>query len=172
MKENINKKSLIISISTLVILTILLTSVITWIIISMKNNKSVSDKIFSYCKAKNEISFNLKLSEFTDFDWDYVIIYKNTTKKDILDKTGVNYPKELDLLSGMIFIKNNKIVYDDKFKLVSSRDIDSPYKISIEPYRDINSKEKIRKLTKKEAIFTGKKLKYDNKTIYKFYPIN
>lgn len=158
-----------------VILLIVIVLIAIWllfVIFNFKKQTTLSNKIISYYEKINEDNFIMNLNDFTDFDWDYVIIYRNpATAKDISEISGVSYEKyekELDLSSGMIFIANNKIVYKETFKT----DFESPYKFVIYPYQDINSDSKINKIQKENASFKGKKKQYNNENRYSFYPIN
>ena len=127
------KKSII-----LIAIIIIFISIISLIIFN--KNIQLSKEIINYCDKQKEDIFELKLSDYTKFEWDNVIIYKNTiSNKELSEFLGIDYKKGLDLKSGMIFIKDNKIVYEEYFKT----DFESPYKFVIYPYEDINSKNKI-----------------------------
>ena len=131
------KKSII-----LIAIIIIFISIISLIIFN--KNIQLSKEIINYCDKQKEDIFELKLSDYTKFEWDNVIIYKNTiSNKELSEFLGIDYKKGLDLKSGMIFIKDNKIVYEEYFKT----DFESPYKFVIYPYEDINSKNKINKFT-------------------------
>ncbi len=67
----------------------------------------------------------------------------------------------------MIFVKDNKIVYEEYFKT----DFASPYKFIIYPYEDINSSSKIQQFSIDEAIFKVEKIKYKNENRYTLKPI-
>ena len=69
--------------------------------------------------------------------------------------------------TGMIFIKNNKIVYDEKFKT----DFESPYIFVIYPYKDINNEKKVNIFSKDNAIFKAEKVKYNAENRYVLKPI-
>lgn len=149
-------------------ISIILVIMIVGIIIVFNKDKKVSNKIMKYYNAKEETAFEIKLSDFTDFEWDNVIIYRNpTTKKEIKEITGVNYDKELDLQSGMIFTKDDKVVYEEVFK----SDFESPYVFIIYPYEDKISEIKINQFEKDKAIFKGEKIKYNNENRYILKPI-
>lgn len=152
----------------IMILVIIVCLMIVGIIIVFHKDKKVSNKIMKYYNTKEETTFEIKLSDFTNFEWDSVIIYRNpTTKKDIKEITGIPYEKELDLQSGMIFIKDSKVVYEEVFKT----DFESPYIFIIYPYEDKNSETKINQFEKDKAIFKGEKIKYHNKNRYVLKPI-
>lgn len=155
------KKSII-----LIAIIIIFISIISLIIFN--KNIQLSKEIINYCDKQKEDIFELKLSDYTKFEWDNVIIYKNTiSNKELSEFLGIGYKKGLDLKSGMIFIKDNKIVYEEYFKT----DFESPYKFVIYPYEDINSKNKINKFTKEKSVFKVERIKYNNENRYKLTPI-
>lgn len=155
------KKSII-----LIAIIIIFISIIFLIIFN--KNIQLSKEIINYCDKQKEDIFELKLSDYTKFEWDNVIIYKNTiSNKELSEFLGIDYKKGLDLKSGMIFIKDNKIVYEEYFKT----DFESPYKFVIYPYEDINSKNKINKFTKEKSVFKVERIKYNNENRYKLTPI-
>lgn len=119
------------------------------------NHNMVSNKIVAYCNKTGVTNFEINLSDFTDFEWDSVIIYRNPITTDKLNRiTGINYEKELDLSSGIIFVQGNKIVYEEVFKT----DFESACKFIIYPYEDINSFVKVNSFTKENAVFNCEKL--------------
>lgn len=59
-------------------ITIVSIGIIALINVFTKNIK-LSQKIIDYCNKKEKITFELKLSDYTDFEWDSIIIYKNPT---------------------------------------------------------------------------------------------
>lgn len=131
------------------------------------SNQSVSEKITEYCDKIDESQFEIRLSDFTDFEWDYVIIYDQpVTAQDISDYAGINYEKILDLQSGMIFIKDNEIVFEEYFKT----DFESPYPFVIKPYADIDSELNINKISIHDAVFIGEKIRYNNENRYILKP--
>lgn len=137
------------------------------IILNM-NNKSVSQDIIDYYNNHKDLTFQLKLTDFTDFEWDHVIIYKNpVTEKDIYEITGIDYHQNIDLQSGMIFIKDKEIVYEEVFQT----DFESPYVFVIYPDTDVNSKIKVHQFSREQAVFQGEKIIYDNENRYVFKPI-
>ncbi len=133
------------------------------ILVFNQNPKSVSSKIMDYYDKTDDTNFQVNLYDYTDFEWDNVIIYKNpATEKEINETAGINYGKEPDLCSGMIFIKNNKVVYDEVFET----DFESPFAFVIYPDIDINSQVKANKISKEAAIFNAEKVIYNDKSRY------
>lgn len=154
------KKYILITVITICLITI-------GTVLILGRTQKVSHKIMSYYDKKEETTFEVKLSDFTAFDWDNVIIYKSpVTNKELNEITGINYTKDLDLQSGMIFVKDNEIVCEETF----ITDFESPYSFIIYPYDDINSERKVNKIEKENAIFNGEKIKYNNENRYVLKP--
>ena len=131
-------------------------SIIVFLII-FYNSTKVSKKIIDYCN---------KQEDYTNFDWDKIIIYITpTSRKELLEFSGIDYKKSLDLRSGMIFVKDKQIVYEEYFKT----DFESPYKFIIRPYKD--SSNKINQFTKDKAIFNVERIKWENENRYALTPI-
>jgi len=125
----------------IIIPIIICISIITLIII-LSNNPKVSEKVIDFCNKQEKNNFEIKISDYTNFDWESLIIYKTpTSKQELFEYVGIDYKNELDLQSGMIFVKDKKIVYEEYFET----DFESPYKFIIYPYEDINSNNKIQK---------------------------
>ena len=78
-----------------------------------KKHKLLNEMNERYTKEGN---FTLSLTDITDFDWDSCIVYTaGTTSNDIRTAYGVEYDTVLDINSGIVFIKNNKAVYEEFF---------------------------------------------------------
>ena len=129
------------------------------------NNYITNEKLDYLYKEKN--NFEIKISDYTNFDWESLIIYKTpTSKQELFEYVGIDYKNELDLQSGMIFVKDKKIVYEEYFET----DFESPYKFIIYPYEDINSNNKIQKFSTDEAIFKVERINYKNENRYILKP--
>ncbi|MDE6471319.1 MAG: hypothetical protein K2L19_09920 [Eubacterium sp.] len=132
------------------------------------SNQSINEKIIAYCDKIDESQFEVRLSDFTNFEWDYVIIYDlPVTAKDISEYAGINYEKALDLQSGMIFIKDNEIIFEEYFKT----DFESPYPFVIKPYTDKDSEQKINKISMDDAIFLAETIRYNNERRFLLKPL-
>ena len=136
-------------------------------IIILSNNTKVSEKVIDFCNKQEKNNFEIKISDYTNFDWESLIIYKTpTSKQELFEYVGIDYKNELDLQSGMIFVKDKKIVYEEYFET----DFESPYKFIIYPYEDINSNNKIQKFSTDEAIFKVERINYKNENRYILKP--
>ncbi|MEF2663376.1 MAG: hypothetical protein U0M92_03550 [Bacilli bacterium] len=150
------------------IIAILLVTILFFVIYNLSKSNKLSKRISSYYNNLQQDMFEMNINDFVDFEWDYMIIYKNpTSASDIKEIAGIIYEKELDLESGMIFVKDNKIIYEETFKT----DFETPYQFIIYPYQDVNSKLNVNKIEKEKAMFSGKKIKYNNENRYTFYPL-
>ena len=161
------------------------------------NNASVSENIIkAYDKEEGEDYVGMKLSDYTDFEWDYVVIYKfPTTAEDISKKALVDYTTEndLSLTSGMIFVNTyftfsdgsvkediteeefeadpdvtstTEIVYEETFET----DYNSPYRFVIYPEALFNGKRNVVKINRADALFDGKRQIFEGENRYYFYP--
>ena len=138
------------------------------VLLSFYKNTVVSKKIIKDCNEHPQNNLEIVISDYTGFDWDTLIIYKTPiSKKELVEATGLDYKKELDLKSGMIFTKDNQIVYEESFET----DFESPYKFIIYPYEDINTENNINMFSPNTAIFMVERIKYDKDYRYILKPI-
>lgn len=122
-----------------IIAVIVCLSIIAIAVFCFKNT-AVSKKIIKDCNKSEQNNLEIVISDYTNFDWDTLIIYKTpVSKNELFETTGLDYKKELDLKSGMIFTKDNQIVYEESFET----DFETPYKFIIYPYEDINAERNI-----------------------------
>jgi hypothetical protein len=111
-----------------------------------KNVKVFADK---NCQDGNLVE--VTLSDLTDFDWDEALVYRllmSSDAKIIEDALGIKYEKYLDLSSGIIFVKDKVIVYEETFDLGGF----DPPKFSILAYRNSEGKPKVRVFSR-DSIF-------------------
>ena len=107
---------------------------------------------------------DVALSDLTDFDWDKAVVYEwlsSNNTKEIEDAIGAKYDKYLDMSSGIIFVKNGKIVYEERFVFDYSS-LDPKVKFFIDPYKNGDSNKKIRVFTR-DAVFECWKSGSDNR---------
>lgn len=107
------------------------------------------DAVKSYTDKNCEVdsSVEVTLDKLIGFEWDKALVFEYpTTKQEIKNAIGVEYEGEVDLLSGIIFVKNKKIVYDE----VYGKDFDG----HSEFYIYINKDEKLKhKVIDKSTLF-------------------
>lgn len=118
---------------------------------------------------RDEQDVILHLSDFTDFDWDTVFIFEYPVSyQDIENAIGVKYEGSLDLASGMIFVLDGQIVYDEIFKDVYTDDF-APF--IIYPCDDINADLNYNTFTSETAAFKCEKVMYSKEIYgYRLYP--
>ena len=139
-----------------------------------KHHKSVTpvaDLIQSHLDrvGEAELSTEIKLSDFTSFEWDEVLIFNYpTTEQEIEDALGVSYNGETDLVSGMIFVKNGEIIHMEYFDY--DYNFDRPGKFLICPQTEIGASPHYRVFSAKDAVFSGEKAESDGYVYYRLYP--
>ncbi len=73
-------------------------------------------RIEAYRESLKSIAQNEEfyLSEATDFEWERAVAFEFPVDKEVLDKVaGIEIKFDLDLINGIIFINNGKIVFQD-----------------------------------------------------------
>ena len=149
-----------------VVIVIFIFIIVAMILMSHRNQK-ISNKIRTVYNKTEQTTFEVRLSDFTDFEWDNVVIYSYPiTQKELSEIIGINYKKEPDLQSGMIFIKNKKIVYEELFE----NNFETPSHFIIYPFKNINSDIKVKNFLKDEAVFRGEKIYYNGENRYILKP--
>ena len=118
----------------------------------------------SYSDDKDVI---INLSDFTNFDWDTVFIFQYPVSyQDIENAIGVKYEGSLDLTSGMIFVLDGQIVYDEILK----NDYTNLAPLLIYPYDDINADLNYNTFTSETASFKCEKVNSKEMYGYRLYP--
>ena len=147
---------------------IALSIIISAVIISkyIRDSNLVYKKII---KLNNDMKVNeireINLHDYTSFEWDTVLIYNSLMgNSEISDYLGYNYDKYYDISSGWMFLKDNKIVYEEEFPLdgFPIREV-SEFYISI---KDIKQN-KGNLAFKNEGYFLLKKIYSDNSYVFR-----
>ena len=104
-----NKK--IIFVLSIFVLSITIIALI-FALIFPKTKPNLYDQLLTYCETNSEI----KISDFTDFDWDIAYIdWQNYGNGKIITEKGIrgNFkPLESDTLYRIVFCKEDELVYD------------------------------------------------------------
>ncbi|SCH62897.1 Uncharacterised protein [uncultured Clostridium sp.] len=130
-------------------------------------NVSLQKDIFSYLDENMQEKTCVKISDFTQFEWDTLLIFRYPiTQKEIEEAIGVRYEGSLDLTSGMIFVLNNEVVYDEIFKNAYT----ALTPLLIYPYEDINYSKKYAAFSPDTAIFECEKVTSGEMYGYRLYP--
>jgi hypothetical protein len=108
------------------------------------------------------------MNEITKFEWDTMMIYQvGSSSFEISEILEVDFNDSVDLKSGIIFVKGNKVVYKESV----TYNPDKPNKFSYY-VGSIFGEEKYGIYTPDNAIFKGVKIKSDKETLYKLMPLN
>ena len=86
------------------------------LLVGCSNKYYLSDKIISEIdKNCNENNFiQLSLKEITNFKWDKCVVFETSCDNyKISEALGVKYNGIADLHSGIVFVYDNKIVYEE-----------------------------------------------------------
>ncbi len=111
----------------------------------------------------------VSISDFTDFEWEQVLIFQYpVSAQDIENAIGVKYEGSLDLTSGMIFVYNQKVVYDEVFK--DNYTNLAPFLIY--PYDNINADLHYNVFTPETAVFRCEKINSKEQYGYRLYPLS
>lgn len=129
-----------------------------------KLSNRICDVIERKCADQNECQINM--AEITDFSWDKMLLYQvGMTSSEVSEILDVDFSDSLDLESGMVFVKDNKVVYHESFfhdgetrvsLWIRVGDFDERYFLC--PADDAN-------------LFGGKKICEDGKTYYSIGPL-
>lgn len=145
---------------------------IVWLILSgCSNHKSFLQNDMKVYLDNNykENETIISISDFTNFKWDTLLIFQYpVSAQDIENAIGVKYDASLDLIAGMIFVQNGKIVYDEIFEDVYSGF--APFQIY--PYEDINAELHYNVFTPKTSSFRCEKVISKESYGYRLYPVN
>ena len=149
------------------ILLVIVSTFIVVIIISEKGKLSnrICETIDDKCDENNECI--IKMDEITDFAWDKMLLYQvMSSESEISQALGVEFNDSVDLSSGMIFVKNDEIVYHESF----FSDPDHLSKLQIYVGLIAGEGEKYPVFTPDDAIFVGQRRESDGKFHYWIKP--
>ena len=134
-----------------------------------KSTTPIADLIQSHLDqfAENGMQTEIKLIDFTSFEWDKVLIFNYpTTVEEIEAALDVSYNGVTDLVSGMIFVKNGKIAHMEYFDY----DYIGSGKFMIYAQTEIGASPHYRIFLAEDAIFSGVKAKSVDYAYYRLYP--
>ena len=158
-----------INLKRLYALLIALVLMVVIIIVALSNRSSLSNKIIKFIDNncdKNNACF-IKMLEITDFEWDKMLIYQvGSSTTEISEALGVEFKDSVDLMSGMVFVKENKIVYNQSIPYNPER----PSKLLLHVggiFREDNNKV----FTPNDAIFKGSRIEKEGQLFYKIEPL-
>ena len=161
--------------------------------------KTIAEKAIAYYEKQDEETYtDMKLEDFTDFDWDYVVVYRMTADaEEISSALGFEYEGDIDSTSGLVFVKRHFVksdgtrlsddlteeeleaeleeddgIYYDYEVVYEEKfvgELQAPYQFAIYPDTKMNSKKKARKFEKEQAVFDGERILYEGENRYAFF---
>ena len=135
-------------------------------IIFMNKNDKLSDKAIDHYQAND--SMEIDMTSVTDFDWDIMLVYEHpVTNQDISQALGIKYTKDLDLCYGMIFVKNGKLVYEEKFEFSGDK-FETPFKFKIDIDKNLDRHYQV--FDKEHAIFNVEEFEFNDSKCYILTP--
>lgn len=137
---------------------------ITLIILICQNDKSLSSQIKLIIEDKCNSSdiCDISLEEITSFKWNKVLVFQvGSSSKDISNALGAKYEGSTDLMSGLIFELDNKIVYEELIPYQAEQ----PINLQIFIDKKVNKTNNV-VLSFDDAILKGSKERVDHATYY------
>ncbi|OKP94986.1 hypothetical protein [Paenibacillus sp. P46E] len=129
-----------------------------------QKEKSLSDQIMHIIDDKCNLSeiCDISLNEITTFKWDKVVVFQvGSSSEEISNALGAKYEGSTDLMSGLIFVLDNKIVYEEMIPYQTER----PTNLQIFIDKKANKLNNV-VLSFDDAILKGSKEKLDNVSYY------
>lgn len=173
LREKMRKKfDRTILIVTILIVTLCLGAVLLFFIIAGRS-RIIQNRVKKIMKNYNvDTEVVIDMSDLTDFEWEQCIVYSaGTQTKDIQDVFHVNYNTYLDIDSGIIFVSNNEVVYEESIGDAVYFDTIAPFVI-FPTGRNDDSRIKYAGFERDEAKFICIKKDYNGKGhyYYRLYP--
>lgn len=142
------------------------------IYINQSKSNGISKKIVDLIdiRTSNNTICVFNMSEVTDFKWDKMLIYDlGCSNFEISKALGVEYTETVDLMTGLVFVYENKIVFREQVPYNPEHPLKLRYSVN-----DNNNDEKLsyRLLPQKNAIFKGSKTEVDGVYYYRIDPLN
>ncbi|MFC3798105.1 hypothetical protein [Cohnella sp. GCM10012308] len=76
-------------------------------------SKSIIKEIDSQCGERTECTISME--RVTSFEWDKLVVFQvGSSNKEVSNHLGFEYNGSTDLMSGLIFVLDNKIVFEEK----------------------------------------------------------
>jgi hypothetical protein len=152
-------------------LVILALVVITLVVFNENQHKStnMSKEITNLIdnKSGQSNSCTFMMNEITSFKWDKMLIYDLGSSNSEISKTlGVDYKDSVDLVSGLVFVYDNKVVFKEKSLYYPEHPNKLKYSVGNNP-----GESSCRLFTQKNAIFKGSKEKIDGVYYYEIKPL-
>lgn len=151
----------------ILLISVVLLVILFFVVLSNKNH--LSDRIIKFIDNnydENNICI-LRMKEITDFKWDKMLIYQvGSSETAISEALGVEYKDSVDLMSGIVFVYENKIIY--KQSIPYNPDHPSELLLFV---GDIFREPNYRVFTPDDASFEGSRWEKNGQFYYKIVPI-
>lgn len=126
-----------------------------------KLSQRIVETIDNKCDQGNGYC-NVPIAEITDFKWDKMAIFGvGSSNKEVSEALGVEYEDSTDLMTGIVFAYNNKIVYKEDIPYNPER----PSKLWI-TIEYVPGEPACMSYTPDNAVLIGTKKKGDNRFYY------
>lgn len=86
------------------------------IVAGCQTERSLSDQIIQTIDRKSNVNgvCDISLKEITDFKWDKAVIFQvGNSDEEISNALGIKYEGPTDLMSGLVFVLDHKIVHEE-----------------------------------------------------------
>ena len=118
---------------------------------------------------KDEVTIDL--SEFTWFEWDQAIVFRSPISAQIIEESlNVEYNKSPDLVSGIVFVCNNQVVYEEFFESTYNGIDELPPRFSIYHSSNINAEPRYKVFTATDDVFRCTKKESSGYSYYVLIP--
>lgn len=105
------KRLFIISVSCVILLGL---TILTILNIPQKTNSNLNKKIIEFINS-NPDNCKIKVEDITNFKWDKMVIFEvGSSNIEISKVLGIKYKDSTDLMSGIVFVYKNKIIYSER----------------------------------------------------------
>ncbi|TCK93205.1 hypothetical protein EDC19_1395 [Natranaerovirga hydrolytica] len=133
-------------------------------------NTNISNQIINYIdeNGMDNNSCIFSMNDITRFEWDRMLIYQvGSSNIEISDALNVEYKDSVDLVSGIIFVKDSNIVYQEKIPYNPEK----PDKLSLY-VGSIFGEDNYATFTPSNAFFKGVKSVGTENVYYQIRPVN
>ncbi len=115
----------------------------------------LQESIISYSEENfNKDGVIVDLSDFTWFEWERAIVFRSPISAQTIEEClDVEYGKSPDLLSGIVFVCNNQVVYEEFFESTYNGIDERPPRFAIYHSSNINDEPRYKVITMTDDIF-------------------
>lgn len=132
-------------------------------------NTNMSEKIIKTIdnKCDQGDTFMISMKDITDFEWDKMVIFEvGSSNFEVSKALGIEYKESTDLMSGMVFVCNNKIVHEERVPYNPDRPEKLRYIVEHKP-----KEPNCTSFTPNDAVLKGSREKIDGVFYYKIIAV-